>query len=155
MHVSEENYMLKKNVIIVVQSLSLVQLLVTPWTAARQDSLTFTTSLSLLKPMPIESMMSSNHLILCHHPHVIINQWYMLIVHIINQCTQCMGVLKEIRLWKIFALMCQWDYFFSVEWFLNYFGDWVAITWICSIHQQRQQVSLAFCGLLVSNGDKV
>ena len=77
--------MLKKNVIIVVQSLSLVQLLVTPWTAARQDSLTFTTSLSLLKPMPIESMMSSNHLILCHRPHVIINQWYMLIVHIINQ----------------------------------------------------------------------
>ena len=48
-----------------VQSLSRVQLLVTPWTAACQASLPFTISWSLLKLMPIESMMASNHLILC------------------------------------------------------------------------------------------
>ena len=49
----------------VVQSLSCVQLFVTPWTAARQSSLSFTISQSLLKIMFIESMLSSNHL-LCH-----------------------------------------------------------------------------------------
>ena len=49
---------------IVVQSLSHVQFCVTPWTTACQASLSFTSSLSLLKLMFIESMMPSNHLIL-------------------------------------------------------------------------------------------
>ena len=49
----------------VVQSLSHVGLLATPWTAAHQASLSFTISRSLLKLMSIESVMPSNHLILC------------------------------------------------------------------------------------------
>ena len=49
-----------------VQSLSHVQFFVTPWTAARQASLSITNSRSLLKFMSIESVMQSNHLILCH-----------------------------------------------------------------------------------------
>ena len=49
-----------------VQSLSRVQLFVTPWTAARQASLSITSSWSLPKLMSIESMTPSNHLILCH-----------------------------------------------------------------------------------------
>ena len=49
-----------------VQSLSRVQVFATPWTAARQASLSITNSRSLLKLMSIESVMSSNHLILCH-----------------------------------------------------------------------------------------
>ena len=53
--------------VIIVQSLSRVWLLVTPWTAARQASLSFTISQSLLKLMAIESVMPSNHLILCCH----------------------------------------------------------------------------------------
>ena len=48
-----------------VQSLSRVWLFVTPWTAARQASLSITNSQSLLKLMSIELMMPSNHLILC------------------------------------------------------------------------------------------
>ena len=48
-----------------VQSLSRVQLFVTPWTAARQASLSITNSQSLFKLMSIESVMPSNHLILC------------------------------------------------------------------------------------------
>ena len=48
-----------------VQSLSRVRLFVTPWTAARQASLSITNSQSLLKLMFIESVMPSNHLILC------------------------------------------------------------------------------------------
>ena len=51
---------------LVVQSLSHVRLFVTSWTASRQASLSFTVSQSLLKLMSIESMMPSNHLILCH-----------------------------------------------------------------------------------------
>ena len=48
-----------------VQSLSHVRLFVTPWTAARQASLSITNSQSLLKLMSIESAMPFNHLILC------------------------------------------------------------------------------------------
>ena len=47
-------------------SVSLSHVSVTPWTAARQDSLSFTIFRSLLKLMSIESVMPSNHLILCH-----------------------------------------------------------------------------------------
>ena len=49
-----------------VQSLSRVQLLVTPWTAAHQASLSITNSKCLLKLMSIDSVMPSNHLILYH-----------------------------------------------------------------------------------------
>ena len=49
-----------------VQSLSCVRLFATPWTAACQASLSITNSWSLLKPMSIESVMTSNHLILCN-----------------------------------------------------------------------------------------
>ena len=48
-----------------VQSLSRVQLFATPWTTAPQASLSITNSWSLLKLMSIETVMSSNHLILC------------------------------------------------------------------------------------------
>ena len=48
-----------------VQSLSHVQLFVTPWTAARQASLSITNSRSLLRLTFIELVMPSNHLILC------------------------------------------------------------------------------------------
>ena len=49
-----------------VQVLSHVQLFVTLWTAAHQASLSITNSWSTPKPMSIESVMPSNHLILCH-----------------------------------------------------------------------------------------
>ena len=50
--------------VVVFQLLSRVQLFATPWTAARQASLSFTIFRSLLKLMSIESVMPSNHLIL-------------------------------------------------------------------------------------------
>ena len=49
-----------------VQLLSFVQLFATPWTAACQASLSITNSQSLPKLTSIESVMPSNHLILCH-----------------------------------------------------------------------------------------
>ena len=53
------------------QSLSCVRLFATPWTATRQASLSITNSRSLLKLMSTESVIPSNHLILCRpllHP---------------------------------------------------------------------------------------
>ena len=49
-----------------VQSLSPVQLYVTPWIATHQASLSITNSRSLLKFISIKAVMPSNHLILCH-----------------------------------------------------------------------------------------
>ena len=54
-----------KNCSQLVQSLSCVRLFATPWTAARQASLSITNSWSLLKLMSLESVMPSSHLILC------------------------------------------------------------------------------------------
>ena len=52
-------------IVVVVQSLSPVQLFATPWTSAHQASLSSTISRSFLKFLFIESVMLSNHLILC------------------------------------------------------------------------------------------
>ena len=49
-----------------VQSLSCVQFFATPWTAAHQASLSITNFQNLLRLMSVESVMPSNHLILCH-----------------------------------------------------------------------------------------
>ena len=57
---------IKQNYISSVQSLSHVRLFATPWTAASQASLSITNSQCLLKHMFVESVMPSNHLILCH-----------------------------------------------------------------------------------------
>ena len=54
-----------------VQLLSRVQLLVTPWNATRQAPLSITNSRSLLILMSTESVMPSNHLILCHPLHLL------------------------------------------------------------------------------------
>ena len=57
------------------QSLGRVWLVATPWTAAHQASLSITNSRSLPKLMFIESVMSSNHLILCRPQQQGIFQW--------------------------------------------------------------------------------
>ena len=81
-------------VVAVVQSLSRVQLFSTPWTAARQASLSVTNSRSLLKLMPIKSVMPSNHLILCHpllplssifpSTRVFSNEWALCIMYLLS-----------------------------------------------------------------------
>ena len=64
--IPETNTILLMNSSVQFSSLSHVRLFETPWTAARWDSLSITNSRSLFKLMPIESVMPSNHLILCH-----------------------------------------------------------------------------------------
>ena len=58
-------HILVKHLLVIVQSLSCVPLFVTLWTAAHQASMSFTISWSLLKVMFNESVMPSNHLVLC------------------------------------------------------------------------------------------
>ena len=60
-----------QHVVVVVRLLSHVRLFATLWTAAHQSSLSFTILQSLLKLMSVESMMPSNHRILCH-PHLLL-----------------------------------------------------------------------------------
>ena len=57
-------YVPEVNYVLLFSLLSPVQFLETPWTAAHQSSLSFTVSRSLLKLMSVDSLMSSNHLIL-------------------------------------------------------------------------------------------
>ena len=74
--------------VVVVQLLSHVRLLATPWGAAHQASLSFTVLQSLLKLMSIESMMPSNHLILCH-PRLLLPSIFLSIRVFSNELALC------------------------------------------------------------------
>ena len=95
-----------------VQSLSRVQLFATPWTAAYQASLSITNTQSLLKPMSIESVMPSNHLILCHPLLLLLSVFS-------NESALCIGGLKY------------WSFNFSISPSNEYLGlisfrmDWL------------------------------
>ena len=71
-----------------VQLLSHVPLFATLWTAAHQASLSITKSWSLLKLMSIESMIPSNHLILCH-PLLLLPSIFLSIRDFSNELTLC------------------------------------------------------------------
>ena len=88
-------------VLVPVQSVSYVQLFVTPWTAAHQASLSFTISQSLLKFMSIGSVMPSNHLILCH------------------SCLLLPSIFPSIRVFSNESVLCirrpkYWSFSFSI-----------------------------------------
>ena len=73
---------------VVFQSLSGVQLLATPWTAACQASLSLAISQSLLKLISIESVMSCNHLIHCH-PFLLIPLIFLSVKVFSNELALC------------------------------------------------------------------
>ena len=85
-----------------VQFLSRIQFFATPWTAAWQTSLSITNSQSLLKLMCIDSVMASNHLILCHP---------LLLLH---------SIFPSIRLFSKDSVLCikwpkNWSFSFSIS----------------------------------------
>ena len=101
-----------------VQSLSHIQLFATPWTAARQASLSVTSSQSLLKLMSAELVMPSNHLILCH---------LLLLLP---------SIFPSIRVFSNESVLCirwskYWSFSFSISPFNEYSGlisfriDWL------------------------------
>ena len=90
---------------VVVQSLSRVQLFVTPRTAAHQGSLFFTISYSLLKLMSIESVMPSSHLILCH-PLLLLPSVFPSIRVFSNELALCHQVAKVLQLQLQYQSFC-------------------------------------------------
>ena len=93
----------------IVQSLSHVQLFVTPWTAALQASLSFTITQSLLNLMSIESVMTSNHLIFCH-PLLLLSSIFPSIRVFSNELTLCIRWPKP------------WSFSFSISLSNEYSG---------------------------------
>ena len=81
-------------VLAVVQSLNCIWLFETQWTAARQASLSFTVSQSFLKPVSIESVMPSNHLILCC-PLLLLPSVFPSIGVFSNESALCIGWKKN------------------------------------------------------------
>ena len=78
--------------------LSHVWLFATPWTAAHQASLFFTISRSFLKLMSIESVMLSNHLVLCC-PLLLLSSIFPFITVFSNESALCIQVAKVLELW--------------------------------------------------------
>ena len=85
-----------------VQSISPVRLFETPWTAACQASLSIINSWSLLKLMSIQSVMPSNHLILCH-PLLLLPSIFLNIKDFSNESVLCIRWPKD------------WSFSFSVS----------------------------------------
>ena len=103
---------------IVVQSLSHVQLFVTPGTAAGQASLSLTVSQSWFKLMSIESMILSNHLILCC-PILLLPSLFPSIRVFSNELTLCLRWPKN---WRFsFSISPSNEYSgmisFKIDWF--------------------------------------
>ena len=102
----------------VVQSLSHVQFFETPWTAAHQVSLSITISWSLFKLMSIESVMPSNHFILCY-PLLLLLSIFPTIRVFSNESALCIRWPKY------------WDFSFSISpsneysRFISFRMDWL------------------------------
>ena len=101
-----------------VQSLGRVWLFVTPWTAARQASRSITNSWSLLKLMCIDSVVLSNHLILCH-PLLLLPLIFPSIIVFSNESVL---LIRWPKYWSSsFSISPSNEYagliFFRIEWF--------------------------------------
>ena len=103
-----------------VQLLSHIWLFVTPRTAASPASLSITNSLSLLKLMPIESVMPSNHLILCH-PLLLLPSIFPSIRVFSNESTLCIQCRKY---WSFSSLVLTMN---SQDWFPLGWTGWISL----------------------------
>ena len=117
-----------------VQLLSRVQLSATPWTAARQTSLSITNSQSLLKLMSIELVMPSYHLILCR-PLLLLP-----------------SIFPSIRVFSSDSVLCirgpkYWSFSFSIS--LMCTQDWFPLGWTGWISLQSKELSTVFSNTTV------
>ena len=118
-----------------VQSLSRVQLFVTPWIAARQASLSIANSQSSPRLMCIELVMPSSHLILCH-PHLLLPPIPPSIRVFSNESTLCMRWPKY------------WSFRFSIIPFKEHQG-WSPSEWTGWISLQSKGLSRVFSNTTV------
>ena len=104
-----------------------VRLFVTPWTAARQASLSITHSRSLLKLMSIESVMPSNHLILCRPlllPSIfpsnrIFSTESVLRIRWPKYWSFSFSIIPSNEYSGLISFRIDWFYLFEVEWTLK------------------------------------
>ena len=113
-----------------VQSLSRVQLFATPWTAARQASLSITNSWSPPKPMSIELVMPSNHLILCQ-PLLLLPSIFPSIRVFSNESVLCIRWPKY------------WSFRFNISPSNEYLGL-ISLGWTAWISLQSKGLSRVF-----------
>ena len=118
-----------------VQTLSRVWFFATPWTAARQASLSITNSRSPPKPMSMEPMMTSNHLILCH-PLLLLPSIFPSIRVFSNEST------LHIR-WPKY-----WSFSLNISPSKNT-QDWSPLGWIGWISLQSKELSRVFSNTTV------
>ena len=116
--------------------LSCVQLFETAWTAARQASLSITNSRSLPKPMSIESVMPSNHLIL-YHPLLLMPSIFLSIRVFSNEWTIC---IRWPKFWS-FCIRPSNEYSglisFRIDWFDFLAVQGKALLFVKSLLQHR------------------
>ena len=120
-----------------VQSLGPVWLFVTPWTVARQASLSITNSRSLLKLVSIESVMPSNHLIL-GRPLLLLPSIFPIIRVFSNDSALCMRWPKY------------WSFSFSISPSHEH-PDWSPLGWTGWISLQSKGLSRVFSNTTVQN----
>ena len=115
-----------------VQSLSRVWLFATPWTAALQASLSFTISQSLLTLLSIESVIPSNHLILCR-PLLLLS-----------------SIFPNIRVFSNELPLCiRWTKYWSFSFIISPFNEYSGLVslgftgWISLLSKVSQESSLA------------
>ena len=130
-------------IVVVVQSLGHIQLSVTPSTTTYQASLSFTTSLCLLKSVFIELVMPSNHLILCH-PLLLPPSIFPSIRVFSNELALC---IRWPKYWSIsFSISPSNEYSglisLRVEWF-----DLLAVqtTLKCHLQHRSSKASVLWC----------
>ena len=119
------------------QSLSRVQLFMTTWTAAHQASLSITNTQSLLKLMSIESVMPSNHLILCCPP--------LFPASIFSSIRVFSNELVLRIRWPKY-----WSFRFSISPSMN-IQDWFPLGWTDWISLQSKALSRVFSNTTVKS----
>ena len=142
---------------VIVHSLNCV-LFVTPWTAAGQASLSFTISQSLLKLMPIESVMPSNHLVLCH-PLFLLPSIFPSIRVFSNELALCIRWPKYWSFSFWISLSSEYSRLISIriDWFdlLGFQGtlNWKASVLRCSVFFASMYFLLVSFCIVLSNSE--
>ena len=120
-----------------VQSLSRVQLFETPCTAARQASLSITSSQSLLRFLSIESVMSSNHHILCHL--LLLPPSIFPSIRVFSNKS-----VLHIRWPKYWSFSFSFSFSFQISVLPMNIQDWFPLEWTAWISLQSKGLSRAF-----------
>ena len=131
-----------KRIFVVVQSLSRIQIFMTPWIAAHQDSLSFASSWCLLRLTSIELMMPSNQLILCCPLFLLLSSFPSIRVFS-SESTLC---IRWPEYWS-FSFSLSNEYSGLVSFRINWF-DLLAVQWtLKSLLQNHSSPSVLQCSI--------